>query len=62
MKLKYNLSILGIIIRLIAGMVWAILAVVTGFFPLFFIAMWSVVMALSGYDPVLDLMGKNNAF
>lgn len=61
-KLKYNLSIVGIILRLIAGMLWAILAVYTGVFFLFGIAMLSVVMALTGYDPVLDLIGVNKAF
>ncbi len=54
MGMKYNLSVLGIVVRLAAAMSWALLSAYTENFVFYIVAVITLVMSLTGYDPVLD--------
>lgn len=56
-----NISFFGVLIRLMACMFFGILAGFTGLFFFYLISVLTLVVALSGYDPLVHMLKGKSA-
>lgn len=52
----HNITFLGVLIRLVACMFFGILAGFTGMFFFYIVSVVTLVIALSGYDPLVHFL------